>query len=159
MTAVPKTPEPKKLEIEVDGEKLAWIGKVRTFDADVHSFQSRIKSIQESMQDVLDGTDEYSAVLRAQDELETARANLKRRLDGNSEWIALTEDLAQERLSLKDAQANLSEFLLGYFHDTGEKQIELGPGNGREVILKGRLGKAKDFQTNIFSRMEAPDEA
>lgn len=63
----------------------------------------------------------------------------------------IIEGLAEERLALKDAEGNLSEFLLGYFHETGEKQIDLGPGQGREVILKGKLGKQKAIQTNIFS--------
>ncbi|HEX4775068.1 MAG TPA: hypothetical protein VH234_06145 [Candidatus Saccharimonadales bacterium] len=156
MTAVPKKPEPKTLEIS--GEKLNIISKVRTFDGDIKSFKSRIKTIQERMQEVLDGTDEYSAVLEAQGKLDLTKENLKRRLDGISEWIKLTEDLAEERLSLKDANENMSDFLLAYFADTREKQIELGPKDAREVTIKARLGKAKDYQTNLFSA-PAPEAA
>jgi hypothetical protein len=60
-------------------------------------------------------------------------------------------DLADEKLSLKDAQDNLSDFLLAYFADTRERQIELAPQNAYELTIKAKLGKAKDFQTNIFS--------
>lgn len=151
MTAVPKAPAAKKLVIEVDAEKINIISKVRTFDGDIQSFKSRIKNIQEDMQDILDEVNEYDAVVVLQGELEVAKANLKRRLQSNSKWLKLTEDLADERLSKKDAEANLSDFLLEYFADTHEKQIELGPQNAREVVYKAKLGKAKEFQTNLFS--------
>jgi hypothetical protein len=142
----------EKHEITVDGDHLEWIGKVRTFDADIHSFESRIKTLREQLVEEIENTDEYDEVLELQEKLKTARDNLKRRLESNQTYMDLTEDLANEKLSLKDAQANMSDFLLGYFADTHERQIELGPANAREVILKGKLGKPKDFQTNLFSK-------
>lgn len=141
----------KTIEVEVDAEQLQWIHKVRTFDADIHSFQSRIKTLNDQIQEEVEKTDEYTEVFELQEKLKVARENLKRRLSNNSTYIDLVEDIANEKLSLKDAQANMSDFLLGYFAETHERQIELGPANAREVILKGKLGKPKDFQTNLFS--------
>lgn len=158
MVAVPKAPEPKHIDLEVDAGKLNLITKVRTFDGDIKSFESRIKTIKERMQEVLDVMDEYEAMSDAEARLKLLKEDLKRRLDGNSEWIKLTEDLAEEALSLKDAKDNMSDFLLAYFAETHEKQIELGPKEAREVVLRGRLGKAKDFQTNIFSRVADAEE-
>ena len=150
-TKVPKAPAPKKLDIEVDAAALDIIAKVRTYDKDIRSFQSKAKQLSDDMTKIAEGTDEYTEVLKLNAQLETARANLKRRLAGNSAWIKLSEELAEERLSITDAQNSMSDFLLVYFADTKEKQIEFGPHEAKEVILRARLGKAKDFQTNLFS--------
>ena len=69
----------------------------------------------------------------------------------------LLEQLADEKEALKTARQNLSGFLLGYFHETGERQIELAEKDAREVILKGKLGKPKDFQTSIFGQVEVKE--
>lgn len=138
-------------EAELSSEQLHVISKVRTFDGDIRSFKSRIKTLNERITEIIENTDEHEVIVSLKDKLELARDNLKRRLSNSSEYVKLMEDLADEKLSLKDAQANMSDFLLGYFADTHERQIELGPKQAREVILNGRLGKPKDFQTNIFS--------
>lgn len=146
---------PKKAKdkvIEVDGDAVRRIGTIRQYKGDIDSFKSRIKAIDERIGEIIDGLDEGTAVEKLQEQLEAARADLKRRLEGNSEYVKLTEDIADERLSLRDAESIMSDYLLAYFVDTSERQIELGPGEANEVILKGKLGKAKDFQTNLFSK-------
>lgn len=130
------------------------IPKVRNFDNDIFSFESRIKVLKEQLQDELENTDEYTEVQRLSEALKVARENLKRRMQNNRIYMDLTEELGDEKLALKDAKANMSDFLLAYFVKTQEHQIELGPKQAREVIIKGRLGKPKDFQTNIFSNRE-----
>lgn len=151
-TKVPAKPKTKEVPVvEVSGEKLKRVSDIRTYKKDVLSFKSRIKVIQADMAEIVDNTDEGTEVLKLEQQLETARANLRRRLEGNSEWAKLTEDLADERLSLRDAERILSDYLLAYFADTKEKQVELGPHEAHEVILNGKLGKEKDFQTNLFS--------
>lgn len=156
-----ETPDEKLLRkgvsFEVDGEKLQIISRVRTFDGDIRAFSSRMKTIQERMLEIIEVTDENEAVEEAQGTLDNAKAALKRRLESNSEFMKLTEDLADEKLSIKDAKDNMSDFLLAYFADTHEKQIELGPGDAKEVIIKARLGKSKDFQTNLFSQVPSDD--
>lgn len=149
MTAVPITPITKTIEIEA--EHFQIIVKVRTFDNDIKSFQSRIKTLKEQITEQIENTEEYTAVLEATAKLNIAKQNLKRRLEANQDYMNLMSELADEKLTLKDAQDNMSDFLLGYFVETHERQIELGPANAREVILKGKLGKKKDFQTNLFS--------
>jgi enamine deaminase RidA (YjgF/YER057c/UK114 family) len=138
--------------IDEQGNSDANINKIRTFRDDVSSFQSRAKTIKEQLQEEIENTDEYDKVIEAETVLRVAKENLKRRLSSNSHYIELTEEFAEEKLSLRDAQANLSDFLLAYFADTKERQIELAPQNAYQVTIKAKLGKAIDFQTNIFSQ-------
>jgi len=141
---------PATIEIEADPKVLDWISKVRTFEGDINSFQSRIKTIQEQLVEMAENTDEYTEVMRAQDALRLAQEKLKDRLSRVDGYNDLCEELADEKDALKTAKQNLSDFLLGYFHETGERQIETSPKNAREVILSGRLGKEKKFQTSLF---------
>ncbi len=147
-------PEPRQssdIVIDVDADKLRLIEKVRTFDGDIKAFASQAKTITEHITEIIEGFAEYEEVNRLQALLVNAKADLKRRFESSSEYIKLTEELTDEKLSLKDAKEHISDFLLAYFHETGERQIELRPGNGREVVLKASLGKPKDIQTNLFS--------
>lgn len=146
---VPSTPEPKTLETVAEQSNL--VSKVRTFDGDIKAFKSKIETIGERMEEIVSSIPEHEAVIDLNTKLSVARDALKRRLESNSEFVKLTEELGEERLSLKDANENMSDFLLAYFAENKEKQIELGPHEAKEIIIKAKLGKAKDFQTNIFS--------
>lgn len=168
---VPKIPAPKKIEtaaeelqrkgvsIEIDAGKLNIISKVRNFDNDIKSFESRMKTLREQIQEEIENAPEWEKIEKFTEELGVLRAALLRRLKSNQTYVDLMSELNDESLSLKDAKANMSDFLLGYFAETHEKQIELGPSYAREVILKGRLGKTKDFQTNIFSAAAQKEES
>ena len=154
-----KIPNNKRLEIETTPYKSDFIDKVRRLDGDLKSFESRIKTLLANRPvDEIENTDEFTKVKeQTRMLLSVAEENLKRRLMSNSTYVSLTEELADEKISAKDARANISDFLLGYYKETGERQIELGPAYAREVTLRGRLGKAIDFQTSIFSERPTDD--
>src|SRR5450755_470507 len=135
-------------------ENTRLVENVRTFDQDIRKFETNLKRLKEMATEAVEKLPEHDEVERLKEELKTAREALKQatmRLPGYND---LVQQIADEKDSLKDAKLNLSDFLLGYFHETGERQIELEPKDAREVILKGRLGKAKDFQTNLFRQEE-----
>jgi len=142
--------KPKTKEIEVNAKVLGWVEKVRTFMQDIESFKNRIATIKEQLVEMAENTNEFTEVQRCEEALAVARENLKRRLANMDGYNDLNEELADEKESLKTANQNLSDFLLGYFHETGERQIEISPKDAREVLLTGKLGKAKKFQTNLF---------
>jgi regulator of replication initiation timing len=141
-------------EVTVDAKILAYIEKIRTFQGNIDSFVSRIKVIDEQLLEMAENTDEYTEVVRANDALKLAQENLKERLSRVDGYNNLMEERADEREALKTAKLNLSDFLLGYYHDTGERQIETSPKEAREVILTGRLGKERKFQTSLFGVKE-----
>lgn len=153
MPATKTKPKPKKdvPVIEASATDVERHGLIRTHNQDIKAFKSRLKGLVERAQKIIDGTAEGQEVDKLADQLNVARENLRRRLEGNSEYMKLTEEMADERLSIRDAERVLSDLLLANFADTRERQIELGPHEAYQVILRGRLGKPKDFQTSIFS--------
>jgi DNA repair exonuclease SbcCD ATPase subunit len=134
-----------------DQDNTRLIDHVRTFDRDIQKFDHNVKRLKEMATEAVEKLPEHDEVERLKEELKQAREALKQatlRLPGYND---LQQQIGDEKDALKEAKLNLSDFLLGYFHETGERQIELEPKDAREVILKGRLGKAKDFQTNLFA--------
>jgi DNA repair exonuclease SbcCD ATPase subunit len=126
--------------------------QIRIFQNDVDRFESNIKTLREQVQEIIEGTDEHERVLALTEQLKQAKVDLKRALMAKPEYNELLEKLADEKDAWKSAKENLSDFLLGYFRETGEQQIELEPKDAREVILQARLGKAKGFQTSMFGK-------
>jgi DNA repair exonuclease SbcCD ATPase subunit len=130
------------------------IDNVRTFDQDIRKFETNIKRLNEMATEAVEKLPEHDEVERLKEELKTAREALKQatlRLPGYND---LQQQIADEKDALKSAKLNLSDFLLGYFHETGERQIELEAKDAREIILKGKLGKPTQFQTNLFRQEE-----
>jgi predicted nucleic acid-binding Zn-ribbon protein len=147
----------------LDAENPNWrtdnmVGKIRTFDQDALSFRQRIKTLKEQIQEEVERAPEYTRVQNIINELKDARADLKRRLERNSTYMGLLQELADERLALTDAERNMSDFLKGYYADTREEQIELTPEDTRMVVIRAKLGKPQDFQTNLFSRVADTEE-
>lgn len=134
-----------------DQHNLTLIDRVRTFDHDIQNFETNIKRLKEMATEAVEKLPERDEVERLQEELKTAKEALKQATLRTPGYNDLIQQIADEKDSLKDARLNLSDFLLGYFKETGERQIELEPKDAREVILKGRLGKAKDFQLNLLN--------
>lgn len=145
----------EKIEIETDPKVLGWITKIRTFEGDIKQFKENVKVIEEQLQEKIENTDEYTEVLDLQAKLASAQERLKLKLSSDGDYNNLLEERAAEKDSLKSATQNLSDFILGYFHETGERQIETGPHNGRELVLSGRLGKERRFQTSLFGVKES----
>lgn len=140
-----------------DTDNTRLVENVRTFDRDIHKFEHNLKTLKEQATEQVEKLPEHDEVERLKEELKQAREALKQatlRLPGYND---LMEQIGDEKDALKTAKLNLSDFLLGYFKETGERQIELEPKDAREVILKGRLGKPTQFQTSIFNQ-EARDE-
>jgi DNA repair exonuclease SbcCD ATPase subunit len=136
--------------METDQANTRLVDNVRTFDRDIHKFETNIKRLKEMATEAVEKLPEHDEVERLKEELKVAREALKQATLHLPGYNDLMQQIADEKDSLKDAKLNLSDFLLGYFHETGERQIELEPKDAREVILKGKLGKSQAFQTNLF---------
>ena len=126
------------------------VDNIRTFDHELREHDQRIKTLREQLQDRAESTDEYAVVESLKAQLKEAREKLKQKLLSLPGYNDLAEKLADEKDSKKSAELDMSDFLIAYHAETKERQVELEPGDAREVILKGRLGKPKDYQTNLF---------
>ena|SRR5579883_2884340 len=128
------------------------IDKIRAFDGDIRRFETSIKEKKERLQANIEALPEYAAVESLKEQVKTAQEALKRATERLAGYNDLMEDIAEDNEALKSARMNMSDFLLGYFKETGEKQIELSEEDAREVILKGKLGKPTQYQTSIFNQ-------
>src|SRR5947209_11715370 len=95
------------------------IDNVRTFDHDISKFETNIKRLKEMATETIEKLPEHDEVERLKEELKTAREALKQatlRLPGYND---LQQQIADEKDALKSAKLSLSDFLLGYFKETG----------------------------------------
>ena len=103
-------------------------------------------------QEAVEKLPEHDEVEALKEQLKAKREVLKQAMLRAPGLNDLQQQLADEKDALKQARLNLSVFLLGYFHETGQQSIELEPQDTREIILKGRLKKTKDQQVSIFNQ-------
>lgn len=150
---VPEAPKSKALAVVDNSDNITMlVDRVRTFDGDIRQFKDHIDTLKEQIEEIIEGLPIYQQISELSEKLNRLRAELKNELMAVSQYNDLMEQLADEQDALKDAKANLSDFLLGYFAETRERQVELGPERAREVKLSARLGKEIDYQTSIFAR-------
>jgi chromosome segregation ATPase len=140
--------------MQPDTDNTRLIDHVRTFDHDIRKFETNLKRLKEMIEEAVSKLPEHDEIESLAEQLKTAREALKQAKLRTPGLNDLMQQLADEKDSLKDAKLNLSDFLLGYFKETGERQIELAEKDAREVILKGKLGKPTQFQTNLFRQEE-----
>lgn len=136
---------------DTEGETTRLIENVRAFDHELCEHQQNIKTLNEQLKEIEEGTDEYAVVESLKAQLKAAREKLKYKLLQTQRYNDLAERLADEKHQKQEAEVDISDFLLAYHAETKERQIELEPKDAREVILKARLGKAKEFQTSLLT--------
>lgn len=132
-------------------DQTGLIDNVRTFDHELRGHNQNIKTIREQLQEIVESTDEYLVVQSLNDQLKAAKDKLKYRLLGMQSYTDLAEKLADEKHQKQEAEVEISDFLLAYHAETRERQVELEPGDAREVVLKARLGKPRNYQLNLLS--------
>lgn len=172
MSKVPLTPamkhiltsEPKDLEEALDNAQALIdeapnsqksINTIRTYSFDIDSFKQRLTTLKEELQEIIEATSEYEEVVRLDAEFKAAKENLKRVLTGKQEYVDLLENIAEEKEAKKGAESILSDYLVAYFAQTGERQVELNAKDAREVIVSGKLGKQQKFQTSLFKKEQS----
>lgn len=131
-----------------------YASQAKSLSDDIKESDGKIKTIRERLDEIVESFEENDAVNDLIGQLALARENLKRRIMGNTEYVNLAEKLANARAGQKESKLLLSEFLLGYFAQTKERQIELGTKDAREVQLRAKLGKPKDFQMSVFKEAD-----
>ncbi len=138
--------------MEPDQGNATLIDKILIFDRDIAKFEHTVKTLKEQITDQIERLPEHAVVEQLAEQLKQTKEALKQatvRVPGLND---LQQQLADEKDALKQARLNLSDFLLGYFHETGERQIELEAADPREIVLSGKLKKAKGGQVSLFNQ-------
>jgi hypothetical protein len=135
----------------VTNDQTRLIDNVRTFDHELREHNQRIKTLKEQQKEIVESTDEYAVVESLKAQLKGAQDKLKYKLLGMPRYTDLAEKLVDEKHQKQEAEVEISDFLIAYHADTREQQIELEAGDAREVVLKAKLGKPKEFQLGMFT--------
>lgn len=137
--------------MEINSEQSRIVDGIKEFDADIEKTKQKVNTIKEQIEELLDSLNEYHDMIEVRDELALKREKLRLKLLQNSQYNNLLERLADEREFLKSTKQNLSDYIVAYFSQTGERQVDLGS-DARDLIMQGKLGKhGKKYQTNIFA--------
>lgn len=129
--------------------------RLRTYDSDIKAFQSSIDDLKQELTDIIEDTPEFKEYSELHNKTIAAQEKVKIALERNSDYIRLKEELADERISLRDVKASLSDFLVGYIANTGERQIEVSETEARDIVVKASLSKKpKKLQLSLFRKSE-----
>jgi hypothetical protein len=128
------------------------IETVREYQVDIAHTKDLLKVAREQKAEARSSHSAAAEVDRLSEELKAAKADLKTALLSDADWNNACEEESQLKAQLADQQDILSGYLLEHFRSTGEKQIELDTANhdGREVVIKAKLGAEIKIQTNLF---------
>lgn len=133
--------------------KAETLDSIRTIAKAVDSTESKIKTLREQAKEIVEAMPQYAAVEESTIALKAAREKLKLALMNNSSYNNLLEKIAQEAETLDDDKDVLSDYLIEYYAETHEKQVEINTINGdaRPIDIKAKLGKEKQkYQTHMF---------
>jgi predicted RNase H-like nuclease (RuvC/YqgF family) len=125
---------------------------IRQYEEDIRWTKSELKTCKERIKEELESTHEYSEVQRLSEELAQAKEKLRISLGINGGYNDLLETKADLSEELRDQQEILSDHIVYYFKATDEKQLEIRPGAGIDIIVTGKLGKKEEpFQTSLLA--------
>lgn len=128
------------------------VSTIKAYELDIEQANEQIKTTNEMIAEELESMAEYQAVEKAQETLKAAKAALKQALLGNAEYNNLLEEKGQLQDKVKDAKEILSDYVVAYFAETKERQLQVETnGDARELIVTGKLGKKQKYQTSIFN--------
>lgn len=130
------------------------VTKIRQLDTHIFTAKGRLKILREEQLEKLNEHTAHKELVVAQLAVETAKKNLERVLIGDGDYNNLLERIADEKDDIRETGYTLSLYLVEWYAQTHQKQIEIGakPGDAKEVLITGKLGKTAKFQTRLFSQ-------
>ena len=126
---------------------------IRLYDNDIKQTEARIKDLKERLEEETQNTDEADAVAKAKDALAIAQEDLMSVLKRKPEVNDLLEEIGAEKEVLKGQKFHLSNYLVAYFAQTQNRQVQMDEqGHARDVLLTAKLSKEEhQYQTSIFA--------
>jgi len=128
----------------------SYVRSIKTTSDSIDKLTDEIRTLSEQAQEIIESSTCYDEYLEAKSKFEQAKQKLSAELMGRTAYNDILEKIGTKKEDLKDDKDILSQHLVSYFGRTKEHQIDLGAGKGREVVLKGKLGKEKPYQTSLL---------
>lgn len=120
-------------------------------DKDLQKFKEQKKELDEEIADHVSGYQESKKINELKEEIEKQKVNLNAKLSQDPDFIAYQGQKESLNLEIKDTKEILSSHVVAWKMNTHEDQVEMGGNLGKEVVITGKLGKVKQYQTNMFS--------
>lgn len=128
----------------------SMVDTIRTYDRDIEITKNQIATLREIIQDKVKEKQEWIDLEEAREALQRARSALSTALLSDGEYNNRLEELAELRDKFKDQKQIQSDFIVAYYAETKEAQIELGAnGDARSLVLSGKLGKKQKYQISL----------
>jgi hypothetical protein len=133
---------------------------IRTYTGDLQIAKSRLKELEKDLKEKMENTNASIKVGELEDKLAAAREELRQELRRNPEINDLMEEIGAQREVVRGTQFSLSNYLVAWHAQTGERQVEMDEeGHARDIILTARLGNdEKNYQTSLLSPAEDSPE-
>lgn len=138
-----------------DSDRGQTIDNIRELDLAIFTNKGRIKALNERALEIIEGHNAYNEMVDAERVYKTAKEKLRIALLSDGDYNDVMENIADEKLTLKDQKDMLSLHVVEYYTTTHERQVEIDDsGDARELVVTGKLGARGKYQTNLFGKSE-----
>jgi predicted nucleic acid-binding Zn-ribbon protein len=117
------------------------IDAVHRVMTEISETKNQVKTVRDTLKDVLDQNDEYRELQEELKELTAKRATAKKLLEADKDYQKISGELDELRYKLKDLQEILSHHLVTYYNETQSNEITDSNGETHTVVLSARIGR------------------
>jgi hypothetical protein len=117
--------------------------------ADVQDTKGKLKTLRELQHELLEQLPEYQELEKAKLATKGAEDKLRIALSDNGDYNDRQERINDEKHKLTDQEDILSMHLIAYRDATSDNAIEVADLTERPIVLKAKLGKERDIQTEF----------
>jgi ABC-type phosphate transport system auxiliary subunit len=122
----------------MDESTLDAVHRVMT---EISETKLQVKTVRDTIRDVLEQNEEYTALQEELKELTKKRATMKKLLESDKDYQKVAADLDELRYKLKDLQEILSHHLVTYYNETQNTEITDSNGETHTVVLSAKIGR------------------
>lgn len=128
------------------------IQNILEYSRDIEATKRRIETLNESVREEIEECPEFTEVQESAEKLKAAKERLRLALQSNARYNNMLEKLGELKDTKKDQEEILSDHIVAYYAMTRERQIQVADdGDAQDLVLKGRLGAHRKYQTNLFA--------
>lgn len=138
-------------EARVKENRLAIQSTIAQCDQDLHNQKEKKKEIELELAEYVGDFQESVEIRELHEQIDELTKKLNAKLSQDADFITMSERKAAINLEIKDTKEVLSSHVVQWKMDTHEDAVEIGNNLGKQIIVKGTLGKPQAYQTNIFS--------
>lgn len=130
-------------------ERRAMVASIGRLDDELTTEKSKLKTINQTIKDHIESTDEFRALQDAQSELKIAKLKLEQALNSDPIYSKLVAEQNDQKFKFADLKEIMSHHLVSYFAETKTTSVEVGE-DQRNIEIKAKLGGIVPETENMF---------